>query len=102
MGQYSLADEVVSKIGVKTSPSEQPLDRDLEKRHFHNLDFLGAASVAFPELGKSSPRVFRGIRAERYESIRMHSRVERSLSSTAHSEEKLSIGDDDTCLAIEV
>ncbi len=102
-GQFSLADELVSAVGVETPSTERPPDRDLEKRYFRNLDFVGSASFAFPELGKASPRVFRGIRADRYESIRSRSHFERKASpAIAEPEENLSIGEDDTCLAIEV
>jgi len=102
-GQFSLADELLTKVGVVTPPTERPPDRDLERRHFRNLDFVGAGSIAFPELGKASPRVFRGIRTDRYESIRQRSQFERKgAKNLDETETTLSIGNDDTCLAIEL
>jgi hypothetical protein len=102
-GQFSLADEVLGKIGVVTPATERPPDRDIESREFSNLDFVGATSIAFPELGKASPRVFRGIRTERYQSIRQRSPFERKGAKLlSEIETTLSIGDDDTCLAIEL
>lgn len=102
-GQFSLADELLGRIGVETPSIERLPDRDMESRHLGNLDFVGATSAAFPELGKASPRVFRGIRADRYENIRQRSHFERRGGKTHNeTEANLSIGDDDTCLAIEL
>ena len=102
-GQFSLADELLTKVGVVTPPTERPPDRDLESRLLSNLEFVGATSAAFPELGKASPRVFRGIRSDRYDSIRQRSHFERKVAATlSETETTLSIGKDDTCLAIEM
>jgi hypothetical protein len=101
-GQFLLADERISSVGLKTPATERPPDREIVKRNFRNLDFVGSVSFAFPELGNASPRVFRGIRAERYESIRSQSHFERKTpNTTPETEENVSIGNDDTCLAIE-